>query len=71
MDPLIVFSLGFLCGLVGANWRTLLRAVRPAPPTWNGPQPPPSRILKPFATSPKRKPRVNNDEKAWLAENKR
>jgi hypothetical protein len=37
----------------------------------NEPQAPVSRILKPFTTAPKRKPRVNDDQKAWLAEKTR
>lgn len=30
--------------------------------------PPPSRILKPFTQAAKRKPRVNDDQRAYLAE---
>jgi hypothetical protein len=37
----------------------------------NSPQPPPSRILKPFTKTAKHKPRVNDDERAWLAEKNR
>lgn len=66
----MLFSGGLVVGVALAHWREILRFFRPAP-QWNGPAPPPSRILKPFTSSAKRKPRVNNDEKAWLAENSR
>jgi len=67
--PLATFVLGYSLG----RWREIRGYLisRRLQRIAKGEEPPPSRIAKVFGEKPKRKPRVNDDQKAWLAENKR
>jgi hypothetical protein len=60
-------------GFVAGHWRQIRGYVisKRLQRTPTSHAPPPSRFPKAFAPTPKRKPRVNDDQKAWLAEKER